>query len=475
MNWRSLFFGGLSGLFCLIPLAAVAEEAVYFRRHSGVPKSEEASLPQDFSAKNLVWKTPLLPGHSTPCVCGPLVIVTTWDAGRKQLATVALDRTTGKVRWQRLCPAERIESFHPSGSPAASSPACDGRRIYSFFGSYGLLCYDLKGKLLWSHKMGPFQDEFGAASSPVLVDDKVILNEDHDTNSFLLALDAGTGRPVWRTPRPGFTRSYSTPVVWQVDGKKQLVVAGSLQLTAYDPATGKRLWWVRGLSRIVDTTPVIADGRLYIATWTPGGDTTNRIAMEPFAEALKQYDKNKDGQVGKEELRPGPVLTRFFRIDLNQDGKLNRQEWEAHARVFELAQNVALAVAPGGKGDVTETHVRWVVRRGLPTVPSPVVYRGVLYMVKDGGVITAVDAKTGQLLKQGRAVGGGRFYASLVAGGGKIYVPSENGIITVLRAGRVWKTVGSHDFKERIMATPVIKDDAIFVRTDKALYCFRQK
>ena len=137
-----------------------------------------------------------------------------------------------------------------------------------------------------------------------------------------------------------------------------MIVAGSLQLTAYDLATGAKVWWVNGLSRIVDSTPVLADGNVYIATWTPGGDQTERISMAPFPQALKQYDKNGDRKIGKGELPAGAVLTRFFRIDLDQDGKLDADEWAKHARVFSLAQNVAMAVKPGGVGDVTGTHVR---------------------------------------------------------------------------------------------------------------------
>jgi outer membrane protein assembly factor BamB len=253
-------------------------------------------------------------------------------------------------------------------------------------------------------------------------------------------------------------------------------VAGSLQLAGYDLATGKKRWWVNSLSRIVDPTPVLANGLIYIATWTPGGDTSNRIAMEPYAEALASLDQNKDGKIGKSELRPGsPVAQRFFRIDLDQDEMLDKREWDRHASVFAAAQNVAIAVQSGGKGDVTKTHVKWVYRKGLPTVPSCVVYRDVLYMVKDSGVITSVDAKTGELLKQGRAKGRGNYYASLTAGDGKVYLASEQGVITILEAGRDWNVLASHDFQERIMATPVAVGGQFIVRTDAALYCFSKK
>jgi outer membrane protein assembly factor BamB len=198
--------------------------------------------------------------------------------------------------------------------------------------------------------------------------------------------------------------------------------------------------------------------------------------MEPFAEALANMDKNKDGLIEKSELPEGsPVDPRFFRIDLNQDQKLNKTEWERHANVFAQAQNVAMAVKPGGRGPLKKSNVKWTFRRSLPTVPSSVVYQGVMYMVKDSGVITSLDAASGELLKQGRARGRGNYYASLVAGDGKVYLASERGVITVLKADGKWEIISSYDFGERIMATPVAADGKLYIRTDEAIYCYSKK
>ena len=448
-------------------------EPTYFRSDQGVAGDDDQPLPHEFGEKNQIWRTPIGQGLSTPCVVGDRIFLTTFDQEKEKLATVCLDRAKGTVQWKQVAPVKKIEQVHRTGNPAASSPASDGERVYSFFGSYGLLCYDHDGDLLWKRAMGPFQDEFGAASSPVLVDDKVVLNEDHDVDSHLLALNKLTGEIAWRVSRDGQTRSYSTPIVWSSGGKKQLIVAGALQLAAYDVKTGEKKWWANGLSRILDTTPLLVDGIVYVATWTPGGDPTQRIAMEPYAEATSEYDKNGDGLIAKTELPPGAVLTRFFRIDLDQDEKLNEDEWNKHRRVFELAQNVALAIKPGGEGDVTKTGIRWTARRGLPTVPSPVVYRGIVYMVKDGGIITSLDAMTGEITKRGRAEGRGNYYASAVAGDGKVYLTSESGVISVLKAAAEWEILASHDFGERILATPVISGAEMFIRTDEAIYCVR--
>jgi outer membrane protein assembly factor BamB len=450
-----------------------AQEPVYFRHDFGVAK-DLMPLPSNFQddAKQL-WRTPLPPGHSTPCVCGDAIYLTTFQAKEQELATVAIDRATGDIRWRQVVPTKSFEPVHSTGSTATSSPACNGKQVFVFFGSYGILCYDLDGKLLWERKLGPFQDEFGAASSLILVDDKVILNEDHDIDSFLIALNQKSGEVVWKVARSEATRSYSTPFVLERDGKKQILVAGSLQLAAYDPATGEKLWWFNGISRIVDSTPVIHKGTIYVATWTPGGDPGERISMEPFAEALSKFDKNQDKMISQEELpKDSPVLERFYRIDLNQNHLLEEDEWKRHAVVFERAQNVAVALEPGSRGALTPQYVRWTYTRGLPTVPSSVVADGVLTMVKDSGIVTILDIADGKMLHQIRAEGRGNYYASLVSGDGKVYLTSESGVMTILESGKSGKILSSHDFGERIMASPVISGGKMYIRTEAGLYAY---
>ena len=471
---RLSFMGCIACVLLLSAAALAGDDPSWFRKHHGVAP-EGLVLPTEFGEdENRLWRTELPPGISSPCVCGDSVFVTTYVADSKELATLALDRTTGNIRWKQVAPTQSLEAFHSVGSPASSTPACNGSQVFSFFGSYGMLSYDLDGKLLWKRPMGPFQDEFGASSSPVLCDGKVILNEDHDVESFLIALDQKTGDTIWKSARSEATRSYATPVVFDNQGRIELLVAGSLQLAAYDPRDGQKLWWFDGLSRLVDSTPMVVNGEIYFATWTPGGDADDRIRMEPFADALQAFDKNADGEVGKEELPEGnPILERFFRIDLNQSQRLDQREWEKHAVVFERAQNIAASIRPGTRGLLPDENVNWTYQRSLPTVPSSVVYEGVFYMVKDSGIITSLDASSGELLKQGRAIGRGNYYASLVAGDKKVYLISESGVVTVLKAGRDWSVLGSHDFKERIMATPVIADGIMLIRTDAAVYAFR--
>ncbi|HEX4148432.1 MAG TPA: PQQ-binding-like beta-propeller repeat protein, partial [Pirellulales bacterium] len=167
----------------LLSAVAAAQEGSYFRSDGGVSAAFD-TLPEKLDEPScLAWRQPLDCGHGTPCVVGERAFVTSFDG--KELATVALDLASGKPLWKQVAPATRLEAFHPTGSPAVATPASDGRRVFVFFGSYGLLCYDLEGKLVWSHPLGPFQDEFGSASSPILAEGKLLINEDHDIDSFL--------------------------------------------------------------------------------------------------------------------------------------------------------------------------------------------------------------------------------------------------------------------------------------------------
>ncbi len=460
----------LVAVLCAASLVStvVAEEPAYFRHDRGVAADDARPLPADLSKDQALWRTELPAGHSTPIIAGERIFLTGHDDSG--LLTICLDRVSGKELWRQAIGVETLEKFHPEGSPAAASVAVHNGRVFAFFGSFGLVCYDLDGKPLWSRKLGPFRDEFGSASSPILADGKVILCEDHDLDSYLLAVSQQTGETVWQTPREGFTRSYATPVIWNVNGKPQLVVAGSLLLVGYDLTDGRQLWARDGFARIVNTSPTIADGKLFVATWSPGGDSDARIAMEPWDVALGMWDADKDGRLQNAELPAGEVRSRFFRIDLDGSNSLEQGEWEKYAEIFERAQNTLAVLVPGQDGGTPS--IAWEYGRGLPYVASPLVYRGQVVLVKDGGVMTVLDADSGKLVKQARSRGEGNYYASPVAGDGKIYVASGGGTVTVFQAGPPLAIGESYDFGERIAATPVIDGNRLLVRTAAALYAF---
>jgi outer membrane protein assembly factor BamB len=456
------------------PVRGEGKVASYFRSDAGVAGPAAGPLPDHFDAPGaLRWRVPIDSGHSTPVLVGDKIVLTTYRAAAEELATAALSQETGKQIWRRVVSTGAVEQFHrASGSPAAATPACDGQRLYVFFGSYGLICYDAEGKTIWERRLGPFRDEYGAGSSPVLVDNRIILEEDHDLDSFLMALDRNTGETLWKTPRPDAVRSYSTPAVWAPNGHKELLVAGALQLAGYDPANGQKLWWVDGLARIVIPVPVPVGDRVYMASWAPGGDSGKRLSLDSWENALAKGDKNKDGKLSRAEIDDREVLERFYRMDLDQSGTLEPPEWERHAAVFQRAQNALLSLKPNGRGELSANDLLWKHQRGVPYVSTPVVDKGILWMVKDGGIITKLDAATGRLLQEERAAGLGGYYASPVAGDGKVYFASEQGVVTVLASQPEWNVISSYNFKEKIYATPVLDHRRVYIRTDQALCCF---
>ncbi|MGE5195511.1 MAG: PQQ-binding-like beta-propeller repeat protein [Deltaproteobacteria bacterium] len=438
---------------------------------TGLAERDEP-LPDEIGPQtNVVWKAALPKGHSSPAIFGDRIYVTGESEGK--LLTIALDRATGAILWQAEAPHAALEEVHKTASHATPSPATDGNVVVSFFGSCGLFCYDQSGKLLWNIPMGPFKNDFGSGSSPILVDDRVILCQDHDTDSFLMAVDKITGRQLWKTDRSEFPRNYCTPVIWEVNGKKQIVVAATLRIVGYDFETGRELWTVRGVARIVNMTPVIGDdGILYAACWSPGGDETDRISTAPFAEVVAAQDANKNGTIEEAEAPDGPVKQRFTQIDRDKDGRITREEYESMRRVFEAARNGVLAIRPGGKGDITDTHVLWRYTKAIPYCPSPVLYHGQIFMIRSGGILAVVDAKTGELLRQGRVSATGEYFSSPVAGDGKVFMINQRGKLTVLDAAPGWREISSADFGEDAYASPAIADGRIYVRTSGHLYCF---
>lgn len=459
----------------LAPLLAAASDWPQFRGPNCAGLCPDRTpLPADIGPDtNVLWKTPLPPGHSSPAVVGDRVYVTAVK-DKKKLLTIALDRATGKELWSVEAPATTLEQVHSIGSHAQSSPAADGDGVVVFFGSCGLFCYDRAGALVWERRMGPFKNDFGAGSSPVLVGGQVILGQDHDQGSFLEAIDRKTGKTVWRTDRSEFLRGYCTPVVWESGGKKQVVVAGTLRVVGYDLATGKEVWTVRGISRTVCMTPAVgADGRLYLAGWSAGGDEGERIDVPAFADIVQDLDKNRNGKLEKDELPKGPILERFTQVDADKDGSITREEYERFWNLFKKSQNVLLAIRPDGAGDISDTHVAWRHTKHVPFCASPLVADGTAFGVRDGGFLASLDAKDGKLAKRDRlSAGSGNYYASPVAGDGKVYLVSERGKLTVVSARGEWEELASADFKEGVYATPALADGKVYLRTAGHLYCF---
>ena len=331
------------------------------------------------------------------------------------------------------------------------------------------------GKELWKFPMPPAATagHFGSGTSPILVDDTVVLVRDETKGSKILALDAATGSRKWEQARLS-PASYCTPVVCDTPAGKQIVAAGHGRMIGYDLKSGAEKWFLNGMPAGCIPSPVAAEGTLFFAGGSNGPDD-NEMQMPTFDAMLKDLDKDNDGALSRQEAEKA-FQGYFDNQDVNKDGKITRDEWDAIVKFVSEGKNRAFALKPDGSGDMT-AHVLWMKTKGLSYIATALVYRGQVLIVKDGGIVTAYNAKTGTEVYQERAVAEGRYYASPIAANGHIYFTSlDGGAVTVLKAGsdRPEVVVKNPTLGERTAATPAIADDTLYIRTDKHLYAFAE-
>lgn len=478
MNW-------LCCLAATVVLAAASSnsksEAPWpqFRGPSGSGVADDQKPPVKIGPEtNVKWKKPVPEGLSSPIVVGDLLVLTAFDDGK--LYTIAYKRADGSEAWRAEAPAKEIEKFEKKhGSPAASTCATDGERIVSYFGSCGLFCYDLAGNELWPYEMPPAQTiaGFGTGNSPIIADGLVILDREELKDPKILAIELATGKPKWQTKRES-NSAFATPAIWDTPEGKQIATPGFKRMIGYELASGKEVWHVEGMPSAACTTPVTADGNLFFAGWSPGDPGDKDFQMPQFDAILKEGDTDKDGIFSKEESLKTPHKDFFDVQDADKDGKLTRKEWDILLNFSAASRNSAFALKPGGTGDVTNTGMIWKQTKNLPYVSSGIVYRGQYVMVKDGGIVTAYDATTGDEIFRGRVAATGGYYASPVAANGNLYFVSlDDGTVTVLEGGSTSAKVVEKNppLGERVSATPAIADDTLYVRTAGHLYAFATK
>ena len=396
----------MKGLISLVTVAMFAAVGLgadqllawpQFRGPGGSGIAEGQKPPVELGPdKNVQWKVPAPSGLSSPIVAGDKLIITAFEGGK--LYTIAYRRADGTEAWRREAPVKQIELYHKTeGSPAASTPATDGERIVTYFGSCGLFCYDLSGKELWKFEMptASIPGNFGSGVSPILMDGMVVLVRDELEGPEILALNAATGslqvgeeaavaRFVLHAGRVGHSgrqagccgRARTDDRLRPEDRRREMVPGGHA---------------VRALR-----FPVVADGILFFAGWSPGGPDDKDFQMPTFDSLLQQADTNKDGVLSREEAQKTFMKDFFDSFDANQDGKITREEWDVVLKFMAEGKNSAFALKAGGTGDVTSSHLLWKQTKGLPYIPSALVYRGQCLMVKDGGLVTAYDAQTGK-------------------------------------------------------------------------------
>ena len=456
---------------------ASAAEWDRFRGPNGSGVSGARGVPAEFGpTRNLLWKTGLPPGHSSPVLTAGRIFLTAFDGDK--LLTIALDRQSGKILWRRESPRPRKERVDPRNSPASPTPATDGKNVYVFFPDYGLVSYGFDGNERWRLPLGPFDNLYGMGASPVIAGGNVVLVCDQTKGSFILAAGKDDGRVRWRRDRPEALSGHSTPIVWEPrPGALEIVTASSFRMDAYSADTGENTWFVRGLASEMKSTPVLHGGTFYINGYNlPENDPGKQVKVPPFDEMLAKHDADHDGKLSLKESPDKKFEGLFPYLDLNHDGFLDAEDWRVYTLMM-TAENGLLAIRPaGGRGDLTATAITWSYRRAIPQLPSVLLYRDVLYMINDSGVLTTLNPSNGEVLKQARVRGvADKYFASPVAADGKVYFVSLNGTVTVLTAGPDHTVLARNDLDDEAYATPAIDAGRIYIRTKSALWCFGEK
>ena len=420
-----------------------------FRGPEATGVADGQNLPDQWNpatGANILWRTPIAGlAHSSPIVWNDLVFVTSAvsskgnatfkpglygdgdasdDRAAQRWVLSAIDKRTGKVRWERTAfDGEPLNQRHIKSTYASASPATDGRVIVAWFGSQGLYAYDFDGTLRWKVDLGRVDMgaydipsyEWGPASSPIIWNGMVIVQCDTQADSFLLALNAETGATMWKTPREELP-SWGTPTVVTTAAGPELVTNASNFVRGYDPNTGAELWRLGGSSKLTAPTPIFSNGLHIVAS-------------------------------GRAPERP----------------------------VF--------AVKPGARGDLTlakgEDHssqVAWSKTGRGSYMPTPLAYRGVLYLLANNGVFDAYDLETGaEIYRQRLPLVGSGYSASPVAADGKIYLSNEDGEMLIVEAGKTFKLIGTNSIGEMLMATPALSDGVMYVRAVSTLFAIGRK
>lgn len=392
-----------------------------WRGPNGLGVSSEKNLPVQWSKdKNIAWHVPIAgTGASSPVVMGDRVYLTsqTEDTG---LHVLAIDRKKGTVLWDREIAQGKLKSnkLHNMATPTAVS---DGENIWALFGTGDLACLDRDGKVIWHRNLvkeyGEYHTNHGMGTSPMLLGNKLYVACMHQAESYLLAMDAKTGKNAWKKdrnlpPKDEAQDSYSSPIFVTGRTGTQLVLAGAEHINGYDPRTGEQIWVCGGLK-----------------------------VPHPYGRTISGPTAGS-----------GTIL--------------------AVASGFQN-RGFTVALKAGGKGDITESHRLWTSIKYSPDCPTPIIYNGKVFLIRDDGIASCLDLKTGEPHWQERLFTA-NVKVSPVAGDGKIYFMNGQGNCAVVKASSKLEILATNELNESTLSTPAISGGQLFIHTDGHLYCVKK-
>ena len=451
-------------LFLILALPATADDWTRFRGANGGGSSSATNLPTEFGPdKNVAWVAEVPFGRSSPVIAGDRIYLTATDDGK--FVTMALDRRTGKTLWSKSVQPGRSDEFHHDTDSATTTPVTDGKNVYVFFQEFGIVAYDKNGKERWKFEMGPFRNFYSIAASPILSGKYLYMVCDQIAGSFIVALDKNSGKELWRRNRPARLESYTTPILYPSAKKAQaLIIYGSGWLDAYDLTTGKSLWAMGELGVGPVPSPTLVGDTLYLVAENHGEN-----GWPPFAPIVEEFDKDKNGELSREEVSEAWLIQHFGWLDRDSNGSISENDWDVLGRAIKVEHWGAYAIKLPADG---KPEKLWNYRKNLSSIASPLVHDNVFYMIEKG-IVTSLDATTGELIKRDRiGESSPKVYASPIVADGKIYIGTLDGTMVVLSAKGDWETLASVDLGDEIWATPAIVDDRLYVRTRGKLYAF---
>jgi outer membrane protein assembly factor BamB len=452
-------------ILLFLPVLGRSSDWPRFRGPDGSGVSNETALPNEIGNKeSLRWRIEVPAGSSSPIIVGDRLYLTAYEG--KALVTVCLDAQSGKVIWRRQVDKLHTSRQTPPNDSATPTPAADESAVYIFFPEFGLISYTHAGVERWRAALGPFNPPHGMATSPILAAGNVVVAADQVTGSAITAVRLSDGKIAWRTDRPSFVGGYSTPVTYRPPrGPIQVVVSSPLELAAYAAETGKKLWSAPRMGVMPISLPVFGGGVFFV----------NNGAVPPFDALAVTFkaDRDGDGRLSPEEF-PDPAFREAVRtIDRDRgdgDGAVDATEWNGWLKLLDGLNALVAVRPPENSSPAAEV---WRLTKGLSDVPSPIFYRGALYTVKDGGILTSLDPASGAVRRQIRLTGAiDKYFASPVAADGRIYLTGQSGKIATVRAGPKPELLGASDLGEECYATPAIAHRSLYVRTRAALYRF---